>query len=102
VIVRARFREVEQQVETATAPSAEARLLALTYAIEEAVEDGQFGSVADVARSLGVTRARLSQVMRRRWASVDEQQQILRDRGRVASDRARSGSVFFAAATGIA
>jgi hypothetical protein len=75
VIVRARFR-VEDAGPGTTVPP-EARLLALAYAIERAVEDGRFGSVAEVARALGLTRARLSQVMRRRWASAELQVRAL-------------------------
>ena len=52
-------------------------MLALAYAIEAAVEDGQFRSVAEVARALGLSRARLSQVSRRRWAPVGEQERAL-------------------------
>lgn len=79
MIFCARFREVEEQVEAPAAPSAEARLLALAYAVEASVEDGRYRSVAEVARALGLSRARLSEVMRRRWAGV-EQERILRPR----------------------
>lgn len=71
MIVRARFW-AEEAEPGATVPT-EARLLALAYAVEAAVEDGRFRSVAEVARALGLTRARLSQVMQRRWATVGEQ-----------------------------
>ncbi|MEZ6018415.1 MAG: hypothetical protein R3F49_25190 [Planctomycetota bacterium] len=54
-----------------------AQLLALAYAIEAAVEDGRYRSVAEVARVLGISRARLSQVMRRRWALVTQQEEWL-------------------------
>ncbi len=60
-----------------TAASAEARALALAYVVEADVEDGRFRSVAEVARALGLSRARLSQVMRRRWAGVAAQERIL-------------------------
>lgn len=79
MIFRARFREVEEQVEVAAVPSAEARLLAFTYLVEAAVEDGRYRSVAEVARFLGLSRSRLSQVMRRRWADVAEQAGHLSD-----------------------
>jgi predicted XRE-type DNA-binding protein len=78
VIVRARFREVQEQVEAAAVPSAEARLLALAYSVEAAVEDGCYRSAAEVATVLGLSRSRLSQVMRRRWAAVREQEAALR------------------------
>lgn len=77
MIVRARFREADP---VPSAPvSAEARLLALAYAVEGAVEDGRFRSVAEVAEVLGLSRSRLSQVMRHRWAGPRQQARILRD-----------------------
>lgn len=79
MIVRARFREEEEQVEAAPPPSTEARLLALAYSIEAAVEDGSYRSVAEVAMVLGLSRSRLSQVMRRRWAEVRTQAAYLSD-----------------------
>lgn len=73
-----RFRDAEPV--PVEAPSLEARLLALAYAIEVAVEDGRFRSVAEGAALLGLSRSRLSQVMRRRWAPVEKQEQsLLRD-----------------------
>ena len=75
MIVTARFRP-EEPFAGAQA-SQEARLLALAYAVEAAVEEGRFRSVAEVARALGLSRARLSQVMWRRWAPVAEQERVL-------------------------
>jgi len=72
VIVKARFRELEPVA--VEAPSAEARVLALAYLVEAAVEGGRLRSAADVARALGVSRARISQLMKRRWAQVEEQE----------------------------
>ena len=40
-----------------------ARQLALAYAIERAIEAGEFRSYGDVARALGVSQPRVSQVM---------------------------------------
>jgi hypothetical protein len=39
-----------------------ARQLALAYAIERAIEAGEFRSYGDVARALGITQPRVSQV----------------------------------------
>jgi hypothetical protein len=75
MIVRARFREVDAV--PSEAPSAEARLLALAYAVEGAVEDGRYRSVAEVAKALGLSRARLSQVVRWRWTAIEEQKRVL-------------------------
>jgi hypothetical protein len=75
VIVRARFKPVEP--EPAEVVPAEARLLAMAYVIEAAVEGGRYRSVAEVAAALGMSRARLSQVLRARWAAVGDQERIL-------------------------
>jgi len=40
-----------------------ARQLALAYAIERAIEAGEFRSYGEVARALGISQARVSQVM---------------------------------------
>jgi len=79
-IVRGRFKAeaAASTAEVATPQvSSEARLLALAYVIEQAVEDGRYRAVADVARALGLSRARLSQVMRRRWGPVRDQEMML-------------------------
>jgi len=75
VIVRARYRP-EEPVPGDTA-STESRLLALTYVVEAAVEDGRFQSVTELAGALGLSRSRLSQVMRGRWMPVAEQERVL-------------------------
>jgi len=48
--------------------------------IEAAVEDGRFRSVVEVARALGLSRAWLSHVSRRRWAPVGDQECVLAKR----------------------
>lgn len=85
MIVRARFRELDIPIEPNNAASRAARLLALAHRIERDVENGTFRSVAEVARALGITRARASQVMRWRWATVAEQEHLL---GGLAKERA--------------
>ena len=75
MIVRARFRELEPV--PCVAASNEARALALAYLIEQAVEDGSCRSVAEVAAALGLSRSRLSQVMRTRWVPVEDQEWLL-------------------------
>ena len=52
----------------------------MAYVSEAAVEEGRFRSVAEVAMALGVSRARMSQVMRRRWATVGDQECVLAKR----------------------
>lgn len=75
MIVKARFRAEEPVPGKPASP--QARALALAYAVEAAVESGQHRSATEVARALGLSRARLSQVMRRRWVAVSEQERIL-------------------------
>jgi hypothetical protein len=45
--------------------------------------------VAEVAVALGLSRSRLSQVMRRRWASAVEQEQALRENKETDNDECR-------------
>ena len=54
-----------------------ARRLALAHFIERAIESGQIKDYADAARKLGVTRARLTQVMDSAVAPVAEQEAVL-------------------------
>jgi hypothetical protein len=75
VIVRARYKPAEPVPGELVSP--DARLLALAHRTERDVESGIFRSVAQVARALGISRARASQIMRRRWATVGEQERIL-------------------------
>ena len=77
MIVRARFRDAEETVEPKEAASAEARLLALAYVVEQAVESGRYRSVAEVATALGLSRSRLSQILRVRWSPDAEQHRVL-------------------------
>jgi len=58
---------------------------------EAAVKDGRFRSVAEVARALGLSRARLSQVMRRRWLPVVRQERALREGNETDSDERPRG-----------
>ena len=44
-------------------PSRAARMLALAHHIEQLIKDGELADYADAARRLGLTRARLSQLM---------------------------------------
>ena len=75
MIVRARFRE--QEPVRGVAASNEARALAMAYAIELAVESGRYRSMAEVAGALGLSRSRLSQVMRWRWAPVADHDAVI-------------------------
>ncbi|MEZ4495170.1 MAG: hypothetical protein R3C29_17880 [Dehalococcoidia bacterium] len=63
---RHRLREARDRRPTplgASAPSALAMRIALAHHVERKVEDGTLASYADAAARLGITRARMTQVM---------------------------------------
>ena len=59
------------------APSRTARMLALAYHVERLIEAGAIPDYATAARSLGVTRARLTQLMNLLLLIPEIQQQVL-------------------------
>ncbi len=69
--IKAKKRKPEKKpdapppVETRSTPpvSRAARMLALAHYVERLVEEGAVASYADAARQLGVTRARMSQIL---------------------------------------
>lgn len=60
-----------------TTPSSSARALALAYYIEDALESGRVASASEAAAYLGVTRARVSQIMALLGLSARLQEQVL-------------------------
>ncbi len=54
-----------------------ARQLALAYKIERLVEAGELRDYADAARTLGMTRARLTQIVNLRWLTPRIQEAII-------------------------
>ena len=54
-----------------------ARMLALAHHIERQVEAGEIGSYADAARALGLTRARVTQLMNLTLLSPEIQGRLL-------------------------
>ncbi len=60
-------------------PSRSARMLALAHHISSLVEAEQLRDYAEAARALGLTRARLTQVMNLLLLAPDLQERILRD-----------------------
>lgn len=58
-------------------PSRRARQLALAYAIDRAIESGELRDYADAARRLGVSRARISQIVGLLGMLVWEQEAVL-------------------------
>ena len=70
-------------------PSRAARQLALAYHIERLVDDGAIKDYAEAARMLGVTRARMSQVMNLLVLSPEFQERILHGDGQATERRLR-------------
>lgn len=68
-------RGPERPAHPVTSPTA--RFLALAHYIEDAVESGLYGSAADVAHALGVTRARISQITQLLRLDPSTQEEIL-------------------------
>ncbi len=63
--------------EAPTRPSRAAQTLALAHHLDRLIETGETRSVAATSRELGLTRARLSQVMRLLLLAPEIQDQIL-------------------------
>lgn len=58
-------------------PARIARQLALAHALQRRVDDGEFADYADMARALGFTRARVTQLMDLLLLAADIQEEIL-------------------------
>lgn len=58
-------------------PARVARQLALAHALQRRVASGEFADYADMARSLGFTRARITQMMDLLLLAADIQEEIL-------------------------
>lgn len=58
-------------------PARVARQLALAHALQRRVDAGEFADYADMARSLGFTRARVTQIMDLTLLAADIQEEIL-------------------------
>lgn len=57
-----------------------AQRLALAYAIERAIESGRVKNLAEVSRRLGITRARVTQLMALLFVAAPLQDNLLSDR----------------------
>ncbi|HYM98031.1 MAG TPA: hypothetical protein VET26_12075, partial [Candidatus Sulfotelmatobacter sp.] len=58
-------------------PARIARQLALAHALQHRVDTGEFADYADMARALGFTRARVTQIMDLLLLAADIQEEIL-------------------------
>ena len=71
-------------------PCRAARMLALAYLVERKVESGEIKSYAEAARLLGVSRARMAQVMALTNLSCQVQESILLGMVRLSERRLRN------------
>lgn len=58
-------------------PTRLARMLALAYLVEERLDGGAHANYAEAARDLGITRARLCQILDLRLLPIEKQEAIL-------------------------
>ncbi len=63
--------------EPARRPARIARMLALAHRLEDAIERGEYAHRADAARQLGVTRARITQLLHLTLLAPDIQETLL-------------------------
>jgi len=79
--VRIKYKKAKKNRDTPTVskdlPSRTARMLALAYYVENQIENGAIRDFAEAARLLGVTRARMTQVMKLLYLSPTIQASIL-------------------------
>jgi len=79
--VRIKYKTTKKNRDTPTVskdlPSRTARMLALAYYVETQIENGAIRDYADAARLIGVTRARMTQVMKMLYLSPKIQASIL-------------------------
>ena len=77
-----RFGKNQAKAETSKAnrspaPSRAARMLALAYLVERLIENGAIRDYAEAARGIGISRARMSQLVNLLNLSVKNQEAIL-------------------------
>jgi len=91
--VRIKYKKVERKQDSPTIkedlPSRTARMLALAYYVETQIENGAIRDFADAARILGVTRARMTQVMKLLYLSPTIQASILNGKLTISERRLR-------------
>jgi len=74
---KAQDRNERKAVFARTYPARVARQLALAHALQKRVHSGEFTDYADMARALGFTRARITQMMDLLLLPPDIQEEIL-------------------------
>lgn len=70
-----------------------ARMLALAYLVDRLVEDGKLWDYAHAARVLGVSRARMTQIVNLACLPVREQEDVLLGRTSASERQMRAGDV---------
>lgn len=70
-------QQVERRAPTRRYPARIARQLALAHALRRRLERGEFADFADMARQLGFTRARVTQLMDLLLLAPEVQEEIL-------------------------
>ena len=86
---RSRKEAAPTSSKLARGPCRAAQLIALAHHIEAQIEAGELAGYAEVARSLGLTRARLTQVMNLLLLAPEIQEQLLTGDLRVTERRLR-------------
>jgi hypothetical protein len=82
-------RTTSPKTVTLIGPSRAARTLALAHHIERMVEAGELANYSEAARALGLTRARLTQVMNLLLLAPEVQERLLLSEVRWAAHRLR-------------
>jgi hypothetical protein len=72
-----KHQQAERRAPTRRYPARIARQLALAHALRRRLERGEFGDFADMARQLGFTRARVTQLMDLLLLTPEVQEEIL-------------------------
>lgn len=70
-----------------------ARMLALAYHVERLIEDGRLRDYAHAAQLLGITRARMTQVMNLLFLPVSDQEAVLLGRSTTTERQLRRARV---------
>ena len=82
-------RPAQKPLENSSQPSRVARQLALAYYIEQLIESGELKNYSTAAKMLGLSRARLSQVVNLRFLPIATQEEILSGRSAVSERELR-------------
>lgn len=85
-------RDTSGPAAAAPPPSRLSRLLALAYLVERFIEEGKLRDFAHAARLLGISRARMTQVMNLACLPTQEQERVLMGQASATERAIRRGS----------